>query len=40
MNRDFDEKYPITISLFGYPNIAILYFGILTSQRKKTRMAL
>jgi len=27
------EKYPLRVSLSGYPNIAIIYFRFLASQR-------
>jgi len=32
-NRDLMEKYSPIAYLNGYPNIGILYFGFLASQR-------
>jgi hypothetical protein len=40
MNKGFGEKYPQTTSSIGYPNIGILNFGFLTSQRWRTTMTL
>jgi hypothetical protein len=32
-NIDFGKKYPPTVSLNGYLNVAIFYLGLLASQR-------
>jgi len=40
-NRDFGKKKkPPTTSLIGYIDIILLYFGFLTSQRWRARLAL
>lgn len=39
-NIDFGEKYPSAVFLIRYPNIDIIYFRFLASQRQRVRMIL